>query len=186
MASIELVEKIASVERSEAFRRLAERHLTSAYGLARAILHDPAEAEDATHDAFVTAWRKWDTLRDITRFEAWFDRILVNTCRNHMRGSGRRLLREVRDVSFEFLPVAGDAMRGAEDRDALSHALRTLTPDQRVVVALRYYRDLSVDEIAERVGIPSGTVKSRLHYALSALHDALGTAGDTGVANERI
>src|SRR6185503_1586166 len=58
-------------DRAAAFTRLAEGHLDASYRLARAILRDPAEAEDATHDAYVQAWRKWSTLRDPSRFEAW-------------------------------------------------------------------------------------------------------------------
>src|SRR5262245_14422274 len=70
----------AGSDRAAAFVRLADAHLDRAYGLARAILRDPVEAQDATHDAFVRAWRSWPSLRDPDRFEAWFDRILVNTC----------------------------------------------------------------------------------------------------------
>ena len=76
-----------TTRRDAAFLALANEHLDRAYRLARAILRDPAEAQDATHDAFVQAWRKWETLRDPERFEAWFDRILVNTCRNRLRSS---------------------------------------------------------------------------------------------------
>src|SRR5262245_53147430 len=75
--------------RDAAFLRLASEHLDRAYRLARAIVRDPAEAQDATHDAFVQAWRKWGSLRDPDRFDAWFDRILVNTCRNRLRAVRR-------------------------------------------------------------------------------------------------
>ena len=71
-------------ERARAFLRLADDHLDTAYRLARHILRDPTEAQDATHDAFEQAWRKWSTLRDPARFEHWFDRILVNTCRDRL------------------------------------------------------------------------------------------------------
>jgi RNA polymerase sigma-70 factor (ECF subfamily) len=78
-----------SVGRASAFRRLADQHLDEAYRLATAILHDEADAQDATHDAFERAWRKWSTLRDESRFDAWFGRILVNECRDRLR-HGRR------------------------------------------------------------------------------------------------
>ena len=61
-------------ERSAAFRALAERHLDDSYGLANAILGNPSEAEDAVHDAVITGWRKWPSLRDPAKFEAWFRR----------------------------------------------------------------------------------------------------------------
>jgi hypothetical protein len=74
--------------RTSAFHRLTSQHLDANYRLARAILHDPADAEDATQDALVQAWRKWPTLRDPKLFEHWFTRILVNTCRDHLRRRG--------------------------------------------------------------------------------------------------
>jgi RNA polymerase sigma-70 factor, ECF subfamily len=166
------------VDQGAAFTRLAEQHLNTAYRLARAILRDPAEAQDATHDAYVQAWRKWSTLRDRDRFEAWFDRILVNTCRNRL---ARRSRWEAKDISEEVALAAGDPIGEAHDRDAIGAALATLSPDHAIVVALRYYRDLTVDEIGRRLGIPAGTVQSRLHYALKRLHAAIDAADATGV-----
>jgi RNA polymerase sigma-70 factor (ECF subfamily) len=159
-------------KRDAAFVRLADEHLDRAYGLARAILRDQTDAQDATHDAFVQAWRKWETLRDPARFEPWFDRILVNTCRNRLR-SNRRL---ATDISVEVAVATGDHAGSTEDRDVIGAAIAALSPDHQVVVALRYYRDLTVDEIARRLGVPSGTVQSRLHYALKRLHDAIDAA----------
>ena len=162
--------------RAAAFERLAASHLDAGYRLARAILRDPAEAQDATHDAYVQAWRKWSTLRDPDRFEAWFDRILVNTCRNRLR-RGQHI--QTHDISHEVAVTAGDPFGQAHDRDVLGGALLGLSPEHRIVVALRYYRDLSADEIARRLGIPVGTVQSRLHYALQRLHAAI-DAADAG------
>ena len=164
----------ASVQ-AAAFRRLADEHLEAGYRLACAILGNPAEAQDATHDAFVQAWRKWHTLRDPDRFEAWFDRIVANTCKNRLTSSARRRTRAL-DNAIETAP--GDPMGQALDRVALTVALATLSPDHRVVVALRYYRDLSVDQIAARLGLRPGTVRSRLHYATRRLHTALAEADD--------
>ncbi len=164
--------------RESAFRQLAEIHLDRAYLLARAILHDHSEAHDATHDAFVQAWRKWGTLRDPERFEAWFDRILVNTCRNRLR-SRHRL---ARDISAEVALAAGDHVQRTEDRDVIGAALAELSPDHQIVVALRFYRDLTVGDIANRLGIAEGTVRSRLHYALKRLHATI-QAGEPGGAD---
>jgi RNA polymerase sigma-70 factor (ECF subfamily) len=162
--------------RDEAFVRLADEHLDRAYGLARAILRNPAEAQDATHDAFVQAWRSWETLRDPDRFEPWFDRILVNTCRNRLRASRRQAI----DISAEVASATGDAVGGLEQRELVGAAIAALSPDQQIVVALRFYRDLTVADIAGRLGIPTGTVQSRLHYAMRRLHDALDAADPTG------
>jgi RNA polymerase sigma-70 factor (ECF subfamily) len=159
--------------RASAFARLADEHLDKAYHLARAILRDETEAQDAAHDAFVQAWRKWDTLRDPDRFERWFDRILVNACRERLR----RRVRQATDISDEVALATGDHAARTDDQTALDAAIATLSPDHQVVVALRYYRDLPIDQIASRLGIPSGTVQSRLYYALKRLHAAL-DAGD--------
>jgi RNA polymerase sigma-70 factor (ECF subfamily) len=156
--------------RAAAFKGLADEHLDKAYRLARAILRDEAEAQDATHDAFVQAWRRWDTLRDPTRFEPWFDRILVNACRDRLR---RGRTRQATDISDEVALATGDHSGHTDDQAALGAALATLSPDHQVVVALRYFRDLAIEDIAGRLGIPSGTVQSRLHYALKRLHTAL-------------
>jgi RNA polymerase sigma-70 factor, ECF subfamily len=151
---------------AQAFVRLADEHLDASYRLARAILRDPHEAEDATHDAYVQAWRKWSTLRDRSRFQAWFDRILVNTCRNRLTRGAR--LRPT-DISVELIAGGVDTIGQAHDRDAIGRAMSRLSPDHRIVVALRYFQDLPIDEIAARLGVPAGTVQSRLHYALERL-----------------
>jgi RNA polymerase sigma-70 factor (ECF subfamily) len=137
--------------------------------LARAILRDPTDAQDATHDAFVQAWRKWSTLRDPLRFEPWFDRGLVNTCRDRLRSARWHAT----DISVEVAISAGDPFAQAHDRDLLANAISTLPPEQRIVVALRYFGDLPIEAIAGRLGIPEGTVNSRLHYALKRLHTAI-------------
>lgn len=166
----------ARPHRDEAFRQLADVHLDRAYRLARAILRDQSEAQDATHDAFVQAWRNWGTLRDPERFEPWFDRILVNTCRNRLRSKYRL----ASDISAEVALAAGDHVQNAEDRAVIGAALAALSPDQQIVVALRFYRDLPVGDIASRLGIAEGTVRSRLHYALKRLRGAIQARGPRG------
>jgi RNA polymerase sigma-70 factor, ECF subfamily len=162
--------------RAAAFARLADDHLDQAYRLAAAILRDPTEAQDATHDAFVQAWRKWETLRDRNRFEQWFDRILVNTCRNRLKAPGW----QITDISTEIALSTGDDAGRTEDRDVLGMAIAALSPDHQIVVALRFYRDLTVEDIADRLGVPAGTVHSRLHYALKGLHEAIDAGGSKG------
>lgn len=166
-----------TTDRAAAFARLADDHLDAAYRLARAILRDPGEAQDATHDALLQAWRKWSTLRDPSHFEHWFDRILVNICRNRLQHASRW---SARDLSADITVATGDPFGQADDRDLLGKAIATLSPDHRVVVALRYYRDLQVEEIARRLDIPPGTVQSRLHYALKQLHRAIDAADAKG------
>lgn len=168
----ELLEVGSPAARAESFRRLAATRLDASYRLARAILGEPAEAEDAVHDAFVSAWLHWSDLRDPARFEAWFDRIVVNTCRNRLRSRSRA---RVADISAELAVRApGDPFGGIHDRDEVREALDTLDADHLIVVTLRFYADLTVDQIAARTGLRSGTVKSRLHYAMGRLQAALG------------
>lgn len=169
---------VGSRSRAEAFRALAEHHLPADYRLARAILRDPIEAEDATHDAYLAAWQHWATLRDPGRFEHWFRRILVNTCRNRLKKLARQ---HVRDISLELADRGADGRSEVEDRLLIGRAFAGLRPDDRLILALRFYRDLTVDEIADALGLPSGTVKSRLHRALGRLHAALDSADVTQV-----
>jgi RNA polymerase sigma-70 factor (ECF subfamily) len=169
--------------RAEAFAGLVDRRtLDSAYRFATLMLGDRGEAEDVTHDAAVMAWRRFADLRDPDKFDAWFGRILVNACRDRLRARRRTPLSldagapvfgdRTRPTGFDLLssPDQSDAFAR---RDALATAIRTLSPDHREVVVLRYYVDLTVDQIAARTGTGAGTVKSRLHYALRYLRSAV-------------
>ena len=175
MATKERVVRGDASARAAAFTSLADQHLDASYRLARAIVGDRAEAEDATHDALVQAWRQWSTLRDHSRFEAWFHRILVNTCRNRLRSRNRW---RTQDLSSDLEMAGRDAIGQSDDRQQMGAALARLSPDHRSVLALRYYLDLPIEEIAARLGIPTGTVNSRLHYALKELRVALGETDD--------
>jgi RNA polymerase sigma-70 factor (ECF subfamily) len=170
MVGQELVDLGEATTRAESFRRLADQHLDKSYRLARAILGNEADAEDATQDAFVVAWRKWSTLRDPDLFERWFDRILVNTCRNRMRRTRRWA---IQDLSADLSIAALDEIAQAPDRELVEAALMQLSLEHRIVVVLRFYRDLTTEEIGRRLGIRQGTVKSRLHYGLRRLHRVL-------------
>ena len=160
----------APADRDLAFARLADTHLDAACRLATVTFGgDRAEAEDAVQDAALRAWQHFDDLRDPASFEPWFTRIVVNACRDRIRA---RRLRPVTGVASDpgTTPDHAEALTGT---DALVRALLTLSPEHRLVVALRYLGDYSLDEIAGRTGQRAGTVKSRLHYALRALHAAL-------------
>jgi RNA polymerase sigma-70 factor (ECF subfamily) len=121
-----------------------------------------------THDAFVAAWRGWATVRDEDRRDAWFGRILVNRCRDTMRRQRRRPVVDISDA-IGTLSTGRDVASDAIDRDAVARAFARLRPDQRIVVVLRYYGDLTVPQIATQTGLPVGTVKSRLHASLQAM-----------------
>jgi RNA polymerase sigma-70 factor (ECF subfamily) len=148
------------------FVRLASRHLDGAYKLAGYILGDAGEAEDALQEALIRAWRAWPKLRSPDSVGPWLDRIVANVCKTRIR---RR--KGVRAVAFDdSLQVAAvDPFRATLARDAVGRALDRLSAEQRIVVVLRYWRDLPIEQIATRLDIPLGTAKSRLHYALKLL-----------------
>jgi RNA polymerase sigma-70 factor (ECF subfamily) len=168
-------------EATNQFLDLAGRELDRAYRLAGLLLGDRAEAEDATQDALLRAWHRRDSLRDPGQFQAWFDRILVNGCRDRLR---RR-----RSVRFIALDGAGDPASAADpfrsiaDRDEVLRVVARLGDDERLVVILHYWADLTLVDVAERTGWPLGTVKSRLHRALGRL--AVGLDTDIGTAEGR-
>jgi RNA polymerase sigma factor (sigma-70 family) len=160
------------VERRAAFERFSQSRLDRAYRLAGVLLRDPDEAEDVVHDATVQAWLHWRQLRDPDRIDAWFDHILVNGCRARMR---RRTI-GVLDLSDPPETPGPNAFGVVDDRDVVHRALATLDTEHRIAVVLRYIADLSPAEIAARTGTHEGTVKSRLHYALSHMRAALEAA----------
>jgi RNA polymerase sigma-70 factor (ECF subfamily) len=154
----------------DAFAELTTRHLDQAYRLAWAILGNDQEAQDATQDALTVAWRERRRLRDPDKLEAWFSRILINRCRDLLRSRARS---RVQPLDLARLPWVADDSQAAVNRDELGRALESLNPDQRIVVVLRFWADLTVDDIADRLGVPAGTVKSRLHNSLHALRATL-------------
>jgi RNA polymerase sigma-70 factor (ECF subfamily) len=154
----------------ERFVTLADRQLRPAFRLAGYLLGDASEAEEAVQDAIERAWKGWPRLRDEAQFGPWFDRILVNVCRDRGRRRGRLQPVEITD-DLAIVPV--DPFRRLLDRDEIGRALVALSADQRAVVVLRYWRDLSLEEISEYLDLPLGTVKSRLHYGLQAMRGAV-------------
>ncbi|MGD8486522.1 MAG: sigma-70 family RNA polymerase sigma factor [Chloroflexota bacterium] len=157
-------------DKGAAFRQLADAHLDASYGLASAILRDPVEAQDAVHDAFVTAWRRWDTLREPSSFPWWFRRIVVNTCRDRLRRVTRHPTTTLPDEPN--LPV-GDPSGMVHDHAVLDRAFAVLSADDKVVLILRYFLDLTTDDIALLIDVAPGTVSSRLNRARGRLHEAL-------------
>jgi RNA polymerase sigma factor (sigma-70 family) len=159
-------------EREVTFVRFVESRLAQHYRLAAVLLGDLVDAEDAVHDAVERAWRGWERLQDLDHFDAWVGRILVNECRDRLRRRRRRPVVNISDSIGDRL-IAPDQLQVTSDRDEIGRAFAVLNPDQRIAVALRFYADLTVDQIALRVGVPAGTVKSRLHHALAAMNAEL-------------
>jgi RNA polymerase sigma-70 factor (ECF subfamily) len=148
----------------DAFVALARGRLDRAYRLAGLILGGADEAEDATQDALTKAWQSFGSLRNPALFDAWLDRILVNVCRDRLRRRGRVRFVVLDDYAYDR-PTA-DPFHRLLDGDEVLRAIDGLDADHRAVIILRFWADLTVDDIADRLGWPAGTVKSRLHRAL--------------------
>jgi RNA polymerase sigma-70 factor, ECF subfamily len=147
------------------FAEVLSGELSGAYRLAGYLLADASEAQDAVQEASVRAWRGWPNLREQEKFHSWFSQILVNVCRTRLSKRSRQRTLDVDDFDLE----GNDPFRSALARDAVGRALSSLSNELRTVVVLRFWGDMSLAEIAERLGIPIGTVKSRLHAALHTL-----------------
>lgn len=158
----------------EAFDALVRQEVRGVYRTALAILGSERDAEEATQDAFVSAWRSFPRLRDPDRFDAWLGRIVVNACRMTLR---RR--RSIREISFDDRPsgsndpAALDPTVLAAEADAFDRAFERLTVDERALLVLHYRDELGLREIADRLGVREGTVKSRLWRARRSLEAAL-------------
>jgi RNA polymerase sigma-70 factor (ECF subfamily) len=155
----------------EAFGVLVNAMSDRMYAIATRILRDTHLAEDALQSSLITAWRELPRLRDPDRFEAWVRRLLVHACYAEARRR-RRWAGNVRVLPVDG-PAGEDDMLSVADRDALDRAFRRLTVEQRAVFVLHHHVGLTLVEIADTLGIPAGTARSRLHYATRLLRTAI-------------
>jgi RNA polymerase sigma-70 factor, ECF subfamily len=156
----------------EAFSTLAASSLGRLYAVATLILRDRDRAEDATQEALVQAWRDIRGLRDPDRFDAWLDRLLVRACYRHSRRERRRAMVELRVIHDVEPSHMGHELSIAQ-RDQLDRGFARLDLDQRSVLVLHHYLGLPLSEVADILGIPLGTAKSRLHRGIGAMRTAL-------------
>lgn len=166
----ELVEQARKGDR-DAFAALVQLTSDRMYATATRILRDPHLAEDALQSAFVTAWRSLPSLRDPARFEAWLRRLLVHACYAEARRR-RSWTTHIRILPVDG-PASSDGLLSIVDRDALDRAFGRLSIEQRTVFVLHHHLGLALIEIAENLGIPPGTARSRLHYATRLLRSAI-------------
>jgi RNA polymerase sigma-70 factor (ECF subfamily) len=168
--------RTALVERAregddDAFTALVDLDGDRCYAIAYRILRDVDRAKDAVQQAFLLAWRELPRLRDAERFEIWLYRLLVNACYEEYRRNRRWAMR------MRVLPIEGpagpDPMVSVDERDALDRAFQKLTPEHRAVFVMHHHAGLPLATIAEVVGVPLGTVKSRLHHAVQNLRGVL-------------
>jgi RNA polymerase sigma-70 factor (ECF subfamily) len=164
-----LVERAQRGDR-EAFTSLAFELSDRLFAVAHRILRDFDSAGDALQVTLLRIWRDLPGLRDPSLIEAWSYRVLVRACHDLLRKQQRQA------PALHLLTADGaepDPAISVADREQLDRAFRRLPAEQRAVIVLQYYRDLSLPQIAEIVGVPLGTVRSRLHYAKRALRSAI-------------
>ena len=166
MVERQLVERAQQGD-PEAFDRLTELVMDRLYSVAYRILRHTQGAEDATQQALVAIWRELPRLRDPDRFEAWSYRLLVNAAYAEHRRN-----RPMTDADLVELK-SGDPYLAVEDRDQLERGFRRLSAEQRAVLVLQHYLNYSHEQMADVLGVPIGTVRSRLHGARSAMRAAL-------------
>jgi RNA polymerase sigma-70 factor (ECF subfamily) len=154
-----------------AFGELVGRVGDRLHSAARRILRDPYLAEDATQRALLEAWRNLPGLRDPDRFEQWVYRLLVNACYAEARRE-RRHRGTLRLVDGDE-PTMSDSATRIAVRHQLDQAFTRLGVEHRTVVVLIHYLGFTAAEAADAMGTPVGTVRSRLHYALQHLREAL-------------
>ena len=185
-------EAVARARRGDhaAFRVLVERYQGRAFRLALRVLRDEDQARDAVQDAFIKVYGSLDRFEGRAGFYTWLYRIVMNQCldRKRRERSGRQVEWNDETAGGAFAEpgaapeglahAAPDAqvLRG-ELREAISRAIAALPDDARRTIELREIDGLSYQEIAAALGIPKGTVMSRLYYARQRLQEALREAG---------
>ena len=150
------------------FEELVRPHLEIAFRVAYLITHNAADAEDATQDALVKAWRAFGRFRPGAPMRPWLLQIVANEARNRRRSAGRR-----ERLALRVQASAGEAAPSPAD-ERLVAALEQLSDEHRLVLACRHLLDLSEEETATALGVPVGTVKSRTSRALDSLREAYG------------
>ena len=168
----------------EAFAALVDGSFRRLVGTAGLILRDATRGEDAAQEALIRAWRDLPSLRDVDRFDAWLYRLLVHACQDQLRRSRREIPTD--ELLSTHGSVTEDAVSALADRDEIDRGLSRLSSEQRTVVVLRYYGGLSDREVGEAIGLPVGTVKSRLSRALDAMRAELAAEARGARGEERL
>jgi RNA polymerase sigma factor (sigma-70 family) len=155
----------------DAFAELARDAVVRLDQAARLILRDAELARDAVQEGLIRAWRDLPKLRDPDRFDAWLYRLTVHACFDQTRRRRRHVI-EV-ELTAVHAPSTPDSSHHQADRDQVDQVLRRLDERGRAIVVLHYFLGLPLTEVAATLGIPVGTVKSRLHRALGEMRVAI-------------
>jgi len=155
----------------DAFEQIVNVSFDRCHGVAMRLLRDSQLAEDAVQQAMVSVWRDLPRLRDSARYDAWSYKLLVRACYAEYKRAPKWM--PAIDEGSTSEPRTGDDYDAVIDRDQLERGFRQLSMEHRAVVVLHHYLDLPLDEVGGVLGIPTGTVKSRLHRALAQMRAAL-------------
>jgi len=164
----------------QAFAVLMERHERRVYNLAYRMLGSPEDARDATQDAFLSCFRHLAKFRVDSSFSTWLHRIALNACYDALRR--RRDTTSLEGRSVDPMPVPDHADRAVAATD-VQRALLGVPPDFRAVLVMHELQDLPLEDIAATLGLPVGTVKSRLHRGRVALGRILSGGRADGTPN---
>ena len=156
----------------EAFSELVRTHERRAYAVARAIVVNHEDAEDAVQEAFLHAYRALHRFLPDQAFGAWLHRIVANAALDITR---RRKVRDADELPETVASPFRDPAESSELRRRLQEALESLPPRQRAVIVLHDVEGFKHAEIGTMLGIPEGTARSDLHYARSHLRAVLGS-----------
>ena len=156
----------------DAFSALTSSRTNRLFAVARLILRDTERAEDAVQDALIQAWQDLRGLRDPDRFDAWLRRLLVRACYRVAERNRRHAAVEL-NVDRVAGSSHGDPQGQAAVRDQLERGFRRLSPEHRAVIVLHHYLGLSLTDAADTLGIPLGTMQSRLSRATQVMRAAL-------------
>ena len=158
----------------DAFAELVHGSIARLDTAARLILRDPELARDAVQEGLLRAWRDLRSLLDPDRFDAWLHRLTVNACLDLARRRRRRPI-EVEIVPL-FTPSTPDPADAVADRALVDAVMRRLDEQGRSIVVLHYFLGMPLSEVATCLGLPIGTVKSRLHRSLDEMRSEAHTA----------
>lgn len=154
---------------SEAWGEIVRRYKEAVFGIALGILRRHADAEDATHDAFIRAYDNLRRYRLEKKFSTWLFTIVVNICKNKLRYRRYHPVVSAGHQIEEIAPDPAAAMERVELEERLRDALAELPAQYRAPLVLRYWNDLTYKEIAEILATPEGTIKTHIHRAKVAL-----------------
>ncbi|NND03451.1 MAG: sigma-70 family RNA polymerase sigma factor [Acidimicrobiia bacterium] len=159
---------------NSAFDELMAAHEDRVFGICLRMLRDREAALDVTQETFLTVFRKADRYKAEAAFSTWLYRVTVNACYDHLRRTKRRRADSLPEGFDPADPKAGDPLASAEVRPDIETALGELQEEFRSAVVLVDLQGLSIDQTAEILGIPSGTVKSRVFRGRRQLAELLG------------